>query len=403
MSTAKIVGLGAVSPSGLTKEDLFQSVRNSESNINRACLGHEAEGLAVISQSNWSTLLAESPEPLKSNRCTQISAWSLSAALKESKWTASQIAEAGFVFSSTTSQISQWEEVLFRYLEESANPEQLRAGVQNQSLGAPMLALASHFDLRGPRSLITSSCSASLQALAVALFWIRSKKVKRCLVGATELHSNLTRVGFQSLRLLSPKICRPFDKNRGGINLGEASAFLCLEADDQEPPAWGYLAGAGLSTDAFHATSPDPSGQGSRRALEMALASAQVKPEQIGWIYAHGTGSIANDASEAKAVQQTFQNSSAPQPWLSGTKAIHGHTLAASGALESVLGLMAMQRNEILGTFMCEEPDPSLSVRIALETKTLPSNESLNFFIKNSLGFGGINASLVFSKNGSSQ
>jgi len=252
--------------------------------------------------------------------------------------------------------------------------------------------MAEHFRIRGPMALTTSSCSASLQALATAFLWIRAKKVRRCIVGTTEIHADLTRVGFGSLRLLSKNICSPFDKNRAGINLGEGSAFLCLEDAGLRPQTagWGYLSGAGLSTDAYHATSPHPEGKGSQEAMRMALESAKLDPKKIGWVYAHGTGSPANDLAEAKAISQVFSH----KPWVSSTKSSHGHTLAASGALESVLGLLAMKRNEILPTHNYKETDPQISLRITSEKVAQP----LDHFLKNSLGFGGINASVIFSK-----
>jgi 3-oxoacyl-(acyl-carrier-protein) synthase len=270
------------------------------------------------------------------------------------------------------------------------------AAVAQQSLGSPALRLMEHFKIQGPRALITSSCSASLQALALGLMWIRSGKVRRCIVGATEIHSELTRVGFGSLRLLSKEICKPFDRNRTGINLGEGAAFLCLEAGDlrRENP-WGYLTGAGLSTDAYHPTSPHPEGAGSVKALNAALRNGGLNAADIDWIYAHGTGSPANDSAEAQAIQQVFPH----RPFVTSTKSSHGHALAASGVLESVLGLMAMKKNKILPTSHFQDPDPLIDLAILAKAK----DHVVHHFVKNSLGFGGINASVIFSREGVGQ
>jgi 3-oxoacyl-[acyl-carrier-protein] synthase-1 len=225
----------------------------------------------------------------------------------------------------------------------------------------------------------------------MATLWIKSGCVRRCIVGATEIQSDLTRVGFGSLRLLAKDTGRPFDKNRLGINLGEAGAFLCLEESSlRTDSAWGFVRGEGFSTDAFHATSPHPEGRGSQIAMTMALQKAGLSASDIDWIYTHGTGSPANDLAEANAITQVFTHN----PFVTSTKASHGHTLGASGALESVLGLMALKENKILPTFSFQEPDPKIPLKIQRQTTAQP----FQHFLKNSLGFGGINASVIFSK-----
>ncbi len=382
--SVKVVGLDAVCASGLSKEEIFASCVSSQTAI-------DENGFASLSKTQLNSIAEMTPAIFKNSKCTLMSFRAIRAALEEAAWSAGQLAEAGFVFASTTSQIDEWEIDLPSYRHSGNDVQKIRSSVEHQSLGAPLLHLSDCFGIHGPRALISSSCSSSLQALAVACSWIRSQKVKRCLVGGTEINCTLTRLGFESLRLLSKSNCKPFDKDRQGINLGEGSAFLCLEAADiRSEKCWGFLTGYGLSTDAYHPTAPHPEGQGSQNSMLAALKDAGLTSRDISWIYAHGTGSPANDLAEARAINKIFDH----RPLVSSTKSSHGHTLGACGAIESVLGLMAMKKNIVLPTFNFKTEDPEISLGVSSQKV----DKNFQHFLKNSLGFGGINASLIFSK-----
>lgn len=383
MNSIKVVGLGATCANGVNKEEIFASISQGSSAILDS-------GLATLSELQWQEVTKTVPTEFHDSRCSLLNVHSLRAALKESGWSQEDLKNTGFIFASTTSQIDQWEKHLPFYKKNGYDLEKIKSSVANQSLGTPALRLAEFFGINGPVSLITSSCTASLQAIAMATLWIRTGKVKRCVVGGTEIQSDLTKVGFGSLRLLSKENAKPFDKDRTGINLGEGSAFLCLEQSDLRfESAWGYVSGVGLSTDAHHPTSPHPDGLGSQRAIQMALHNANLSASEIAWIYSHGTGSPANDLAEAKAINHLFPQN----PFVTSTKSSHGHTLGASGALESVMGLMAMQRQQILPTACFENADDKIQLKIP---KVLVEH-TYSHFLKNSLGFGGINAAVIFS------
>jgi 3-oxoacyl-[acyl-carrier-protein] synthase-1 len=386
MKSIKVVGLGATCANGLNKEDIFASISQGSSAILES-------GLATLTENQWQQITESVPEEFRDSRCSLLNIHSLRAALLESAWSQDDLKETGFIFASTTSQIDQWEKHLPFYKKNGYDLEKIKSSVANQSLGTPALRLAEYFGISGPVSLITSSCTASLQAIAMATLWIRSGKVKRCVVGGTEIQSDLTRIGFGSLRLLSKDNAKPFDKSRTGINLGEGSAFLCLEQSDlRSDNGWGFITGIGLATDAHHPTSPHPEGLGSQRAIQMALQNAALSSADIAWIYSHGTGSPANDLAEAKAINHLFPHG----PYVTSTKSSHGHTLGASGALESVLGLMAMKSQQILPTAHFENADENIQLQIPKTTV----KKAYSHFLKNSLGFGGINAAVVFSAEG---
>jgi 3-oxoacyl-(acyl-carrier-protein) synthase len=201
--------------------------------------------------------------------------------------------------------------------------------------------------------------------------------------------------GFRSLQLLSNEACRPFDQNRSGINLSEGAGFLTLEAHDQNAvypkTSRAFISGFGFSTDAYHMASPQPEGKGSLKAMSLALAAAELKPEAVSWVHAHGTGSKANDQAEGHAVKDLFAGVKAPP--VTSTKWIHGHALAASGTIETILCIEAMKKNLILKTDGLSEIDPEIRVNHPAEILRGP----VQHVLKNTLGFGGNNAALVIS------
>ncbi len=387
----KVVGTEAICASGQSKNQIYQ-----------ACLtGHSAvqdSGLAPISNATWENISKDRTQTQSSSHCSIASSYCLRNTLADADWKTEDLANCGFIFSTTTSQIDQWQHSLpFNYMKELSF-EQVANATKYQSLGSTLVQLQAEFKISGPSAVIASSCSASLQALNLAALWIQTGRVKKCIVGSTEILSDLTVNGFNSMRLLNKGICKPFDKNRMGINLGEASAFICLEAKDYSTrPAQAFINGVGMSTDAFHPTAPEPQGLGSMRSMQMALDMAKVKAFDVDWFYAHGTGSTANDLAETKAIENLWDRVSprTDRAIVSSTKSIHGHTLGACGALESVLAIVCLQNNIILPTFNTNEIDPAVNVEIALK----PIERKLKVIVKNSLGFGGINASTVIAKD----
>jgi 3-oxoacyl-(acyl-carrier-protein) synthase len=261
-----------------------------------------------------------------------------------------------------------------------------------QSLGEAVSSLSSLLDFTGPSRLVTTACSSSTQASALGMMWINEGKVKRCLVGGAEVLCRLTVEGFRCLQLLSQSPCAPFDQNRKGINLSEAAAFFCLESSSASR-AKAYISGYGMSSDAYHLTAPHPEGQGCFVAMQSALEVAGLKPSDISAIHAHGTGSTANDVAESIATQRLFGAELEKMPWIFSTKGIHGHSLGASGALESILSVKVLASGSVLPTAGLVQADPALKLKHPRGVEPLTTRHLL----KNSLGFGGANASLVLS------
>jgi 3-oxoacyl-(acyl-carrier-protein) synthase len=224
---------------------------------------------------------------------------------------------------------------------------------------------------------------------------INSGELDRVVVGGTDALSKFTINGFKTLMILSDEQCAPFDANRKGLNLGEASAYLVLESEkvlkEQHKKILARLTGYGNANDAFHQTASSETGEGAYLAMQKALNRAQLQPRQIDYINAHGTATSNNDLSESVALQRIFGNL---VPDFSSTKAFTGHTLAAAGAIEAVFSIMALQGQMMFPSlnFHTKMPETGL-----MSVTTLTSKK-MTHVLSNSFGFGGNCSTLIFSK-----
>ncbi len=211
-----------------------------------------------------------------------------------------------------------------------------------QGAQAVSAAVRERYGLRGPAVSCASACSSSAAAVVKAAQLIRGGIADAVIVGGADLASDLVLLGFASMECISPAATNPFSRNRSGITLGEAAAFFLLVKDNfvTDRPAV-TLAGYGESADAYHITSPDPSGAGAASAMRQALRSAGIGPQELGYINLHGTGTKLNDAMEARAVA-AVTGGAVP---CSATKSVTGHTLGAAGALSLAVCYETLVRN----------------------------------------------------------
>jgi 3-oxoacyl-[acyl-carrier-protein] synthase II len=207
----------------------------------------------------------------------------------------------------------------------------------------------------------------------------------------------MPQAGFGVLRSLAHDGIRPFDRNRDGTILGEAAAVLVLEsashARRRGARAWAEIAGYGCSTDAYHMTRPDVTGQGPARAMRQALCDAGVVPEQIGYVKAHGTATPANDVIETRALKLVF--GAGTQVPISSIKSMIGHSLGASGAVEAAAAILALAGGFLPPTLHLENPDPECDLDYVPGTSREQRVEAV---LANAFGFGGNNASMVFRR-----
>lgn len=261
--------------------------------------------------------------------------------------------------------------------------------------GASTDAIAGYFGGFSWATTLSTACSSAANAVILGANLIRAGRAERVAVGGSESLSNFHLSGFNSLMIVDERPCRPFDRTREGLNLGEGAAFLILESEEAarrrgvHPLA--FLSGYGNACDAFHQTASSENGEGPFRAMSQALAMAGLSASDIDYINAHGTGTPNNDASESEAIRRVF----GPQyPPVSSTKGFTGHTTSASGSIEAVFCLLAMQHGFIPANLGWREPDEAC----VLPVPQLRSGVRLRHVLCNAFGFGGNDSSLLFTR-----
>jgi len=252
--------------------------------------------------------------------------------------------------------------------------------------------LAARLKCRGPVITVSTACSSGTAALKVALEMLREGRARNILVGGADSLCRLTYYGFNALQLIDPAGARPLDVDRRGMTVSEGAGMLLLEGKDKVPDnAIAEILGAGLSCDAYHPSSPDPEGTGALAAMRAAIKDGCISASEIDYVNLHGTGTIDNDLSEARALDRLFVED---KPLLSSIKGAFGHSLAAAGAIEAVISAMSISDNFVPGNTGCKTPDPELRLNPVIE----PMESDIQTVLSSSFGFGGNNASVVIGK-----
>lgn len=258
--------------------------------------------------------------------------------------------------------------------------------------------IASNLGLLGPKSTFMTACSAGATALGYARDLIASGQADVMLAGGVEPMCRITYAAFNALKSIDEDVCRPFDKNRAGLSLGEAAAMMVLEpleaALERGARIYGEILGYGVTCDSFHMTAPDEQASGAVRAMKAALADSGLAPEDIDYINAHGTATPINDVTETRAIKEVFGKRAYGVP-VSSTKSMHAHTLGASGALEGVVSLLALSGGFIPPTIHLSERDPECDLDYVSEGAR---SARLRAILSNSFAFGGNNTTLVFGR-----
>ncbi len=249
--------------------------------------------------------------------------------------------------------------------------------------------LAQEFHCTGPALTVSTACSSGAVAITLALNMLRSGQAETILVGGVDSLCRLTYYGFHSLQLVDRNGSRPLDTERNGMAVAEGAGMLLLSTIESKP-AQAELLGGGLSCDAHHPAAPHPEGQGAYAAMKQALQDADLDPDQIDYINLHGTGTPDNDLAESKAVRRLFPH----QPPLSSIKGATGHSLAAAGAIEAVLAVIAINEHLLPANTNLRQIDP----RLGIQPVTEPGRHNIRAVLSNSFGFGGNNGSLVITR-----
>ena len=254
------------------------------------------------------------------------------------------------------------------------------------------------FGLIGEPLVLHNACASGLSAIGCAFYRIQSGASDVVIAGGYDVFSDFTHAGFNSLQLIAPELCRPFDKNRSGLILGEGTGILIVEelnsAMKRGAKILAEITGYGQSSDAYHITKPDPTAKGAASAIKMAIDKARIKSTDIDYVNAHGTGTQLNDAMEAKALHLALGPYAAKVP-LSSVKPMIGHTLGASGAIETIISIIAINGSSAPENLNYKTPDPDCKLNII---SGKPKSMEIKTVLSNSFGFGGSNCALVLKK-----
>jgi nodulation protein E len=249
----------------------------------------------------------------------------------------------------------------------------------------------------GPVYTVSTACSSASHAIGQAFWMVRNGSAEIAIAGGSEAPFSPGMLkAWEGMRVVSPDTCRPFSRERRGLILGEGAGILLLEPLDRAVARgahiYGEIAGFGMSSDAHHLT--QPLAEGAARAMRAALLDADVAPGAVGYINAHGTGTLANDPTETDAIRAVF-GAHASKLLVSSTKSMHGHALGAAGALEAAATLLALSRGTIPPTANFLGPDAACDLDVV---PNVARNVQVEWALSNSFAFGGLNAVLAFRR-----
>ena len=400
MRRVYITGMGAITAAGPDVPSLMKTLRE-----NRSCIGP----LDLFPTGDTPVQIAgqvgdiPAPETLdrkdlqRASRSDLLAAAATAEAFAESGLAAAppDPARFGVAIGSSTGGMLETESYYESYHAGlPLNPH--RRTLLSATVGASADLVASMLGAQGRRLAPSTACSSSALAIAMGKLWIESDAADVVVAGGTDALCRMTFSGFQSLRAMSPEPCRPFDLNRQGLSLGEGAGIVILESESHAAKRGAIplarVAGAGMSCDATHPTAPHEESRGAIAALSGALDDAGLVPGDIDYINAHGTGTLQNDAAEARAIRRVLGDTGDCP--VSSTKGVFGHLLGAAGSVEAILSSRAMIEGFLPPQVGLLDPDPECLLSFVRE----PRSAVLETVVSNSYGFGGNNVSLALSR-----
>ena len=304
---------------------------------------------------------------------------------------------AGVFFGSSTGGMLESERYFTQLLQAGAGPP--LGLMSSQQINGPGDAVARDRGVTGPVVTLSSACASGALALQAALTAIRCGELDLAVAGGSDCLCEITYSGFNALRAVDEGPCRPFREGRAGMSVGEGAGVLIVEslahARGRGATPLAELRGAGASCDASHMTAPHPEGKGAALALSRALADADLRPDGVDFINAHGTGTPLNDAAEFAAFKTALGPRAAEVP-LTSTKSMVGHLLGSSGAIEAIATVLGLRDGEVHATPGGGRVDPAIGARLALGAAiAVPGARAA---LSTSLAFGGSNVALVFGR-----
>lgn len=398
MSSIVVTGLGIISALGQGADDTYAHLLEGRSGIGKMkYLKSKHSNLPVGEVPFSDTELRDMLFVKKNSSITRTSLLG-AAALREALLSADlmqrdKALKVALVSGTTVGGMEKSEQYYYDFLHTRERDEYIAlhdCGACTDMIG---LANPSGFDMM---TTISTACSSAANAIIFGANMLKLNRADIVVVGGTECLSKFHLNGFNSLMILDHQQCRPFDKNRNGLNLGEGAAYLVMEREETARKrgisSLCQLSGYGNSCDAFHQTASSPDGDGAYLSMMEALSMAGLQPSDIDYVNAHGTGTPNNDESEGHAMMRVFGDKMPP---VSSTKSYTGHTTSASGGVEAVISILALIRSFIPANLNFSEKIDSLNFTPVTEVKR---DVPLCHVLTNSFGFGGNDSSCIFSK-----
>jgi 3-oxoacyl-[acyl-carrier-protein] synthase II len=402
-----VTGVGAVTPIGCGSAGLYDGLRRERSAIDRVTRFDAAQFSSMVAGEVRGFDPAGYIEPKRLRRLDRYSQFALASAhmaLEDARLDLNEEnREAlGCFVGSALGGAAFAEEQHIVYMTQGINRVKPSLAL-SVFCGAASCNIAIEFDLRGPSSANSDSCASGAIAIGQAFRTVRDGYADVMLAGGVEAPLTPLIFGaFAIIRAMSTRnddpsrACRPFDRGRDGFVMAEGAGLLVLEEREhalrRNAPVYGTILGYGTSNDAHHMTAPLPSGAQAARAMRCALDEARVAPEGIDYVNAHASSTPLNDATETLAIKQVFGDRAYRIP-ISGTKAMTGHALGATGAIEAAICMLALRHAYLPPTLNLEDPDPACDLDYIPGTGR---EVAVRYILSNSFGFGGINAALVF-------
>ncbi|MDR0288112.1 MAG: beta-ketoacyl-[acyl-carrier-protein] synthase family protein [Clostridiales bacterium] len=402
MNGVAITGMGVISSAGTNLEDFWKILESGTITYKEIKeyiddKNYRTKIGARIEDEIWQCIIPNEYK-LRYGRAAQYCISAAASAIENADINLKELSRlrVGVVISTTMGEI-QVEERL-SVIKQSEGPDKIPQELFTQYRTDNIVsALTNAFNLSGPVYMVPAACAGGNFAVGLGKRLLEWDEADIVIAGGVDVFSRVAFTGFQRLLSLAPDMCRPFDKDRKGLVLGEGCGIVIMEktsfAKSRRAGILGELIGVGLTSDRFHMTAPHPQGDGAVRAMNDAIKESGISPEEINYVSAHGTGTPSNDKIEVKALETIFGEGKVPL--LSSIKSMIGHPMGAAGAIELIASLQMMEKNTIVPTVNYSTSDPECNIDCVPNSSR---KANIDCFLSNSFGFGGQSSSIIVKR-----
>ncbi|MFL5763267.1 MAG: beta-ketoacyl-[acyl-carrier-protein] synthase family protein [Bacteroidia bacterium] len=399
MSKILVTGIGVISAIGNNVAETLDALEHGKSGIgelNNIRSRHKSlvpVGEVKRTNEELTAMCGLAPDK-QSTRTALLGLIAAKEAVKSAGITNIKEFRTGIISATSVGGMGMTEDLWMDYLDPEKSGPWLKY-IEAHECGDSTEFIADALGVKDYLSTISTACSSSANAIMFGARLIKHGILDRVIVGGADSMSRFTINGFMTLMILDKENCKPFDAGRQGLNLGEGAGFIVIESEKaaKGKAVYAELSGYGNSNDAYHQTASSPEGEGAYLAMEKAFKVSGLKPADIDYINAHGTGTAINDLSEGTAIQRIFAGN---VPAISSTKAFTGHTLGACAGIEAVFSILSIKYNTVWPNLNYKDQMPELSFK---PVTALEKNKKIDHVLSNSFGFGGNTSALIFSRH----